>query len=269
MSESFIQCSVPTQAQTARRLLFAGLILLIGTPICFSVDLIIARTVNYKILPGDLRTIFACSEAFSHLYGVMLILLAIWFSAPHLREKLKAIVMMLVTTGIIVSIAKNSVLRIRPRQNAAIELESVWDSFEGISPLLTQFDFSKFGESTLQSYPSGHTAMAFVLAIGLTLTLPKSRGFFFLFAILASGQRIAFSAHFLSDVFAGASFALISSAIFVSTSYARRVFFTEPQTFQVVEPELNTSDENKNIDEAESGWPLEALLEQTRRTDAA
>ena len=269
MSESNIQNPLVTQAQTARRLLLAGLILLIGTPICFAVDLTIARNVNYNVLPGDLRTILACAEAFSHLYGVTMVLLAIWVSAPHLREKLKAIAMMLVATSIVVTITKTTVLRIRPRQNIALGLESIWDSFVGINPAITQFDFSKFGESALQSYPSGHTAMAFVLAIGLTLTLPKSRGFFFLFAVLASAQRIGFSAHFLSDVVAGAAFALISSAIFVSTSYARRVFFTEPQTFQVVESEQNRSDENKNIDESEADWPLETLLNQARRNDAA
>lgn len=267
MSESFIQYSAVKQAQTLRRLLIGGVLLLAGTTICFLVDLQIASKVNYQVLPGDLRTILSCAEAFSHLYGVTFILLAIWFSAPHLRRKLKAIAMMLVATSIVVTIAKNTVLRIRPRQNAARGFETVWDSFEGINPFFTQFDFSKFGESDLQSYPSGHTAMAFVLAIGLTLTLPKSRGFFFLFAVLAASQRVGFSAHFLSDVVAGAAFAMISSAVFLSTNYARRVFFEESQTLQIVDANEVVDSANEVVEE--SDWPLEELLQHEQKANAA
>lgn len=280
MSQSFIQYSGATQAQTLRRLIFFGIALLVATPFCFLVDLQIASNVNYKVLPGDLRTILACSEAFSHVYGVTLILLAIWLSAPLLRPKLKGIALMLVATSVIVTIAKNTVLRIRPRQNAAVSFDSVWDTFEGINPIFTELDFSRIGESTFQSYPSGHTAMAFVLAIGLTLALPKSRGFFFLFAVLAAGQRIGFAAHFLSDVVAGAAFALFSSAVFLSTNYARRVFFSEmqsaAQSLQIAEVDsLSEADNTFEITEqkigkaADSELTVEELLQYEEKSKAA
>ena len=280
MDQSFIQYSGATQAQTIRRLIFFGITLLVATPFCFLVDLQIARNVNYTVLPGDLRTILACSEAFSHMYGVTLILLAIWFSAPSLRTKLKGIALMLCPTCVVVTIAKNTVLRIRPRQNAAGDFDSVWDTFEGINPVFTELDFSRIGESTFQSYPSGHTAMAFVLAIGLTLTLPRSRGFFFLFAVLAAGQRIGFAAHFLSDVVAGAAFAMISSAVFLSTNYARRVFFsqTESETRTMKTEEIDgiqgadiISDltNPEACEETDSDLTLEELLLYDERSNAA
>ena len=54
----------------------------------------------------------------------------------------------------------------------------------------------------LQSFPSGHTATVWGLAIGLSWVFPKGRWLFFAVAILASIQRVTSFAHWPSDVLA-------------------------------------------------------------------
>ncbi len=59
--------------------------------------------------------------------------------------------------------------------------------------------------SVAQSFPSGHTATAAGLALGLAAMYPKGRWLFLLLAVLVGCQRIECGAHFLSDVLCGAA----------------------------------------------------------------
>ena len=56
-------------------------------------------------------------------------------------------------------------------------------------------------------FPSGHAATAAALAVALTALYPRGRWLFAGFAVLAAAQRIDVTAHYPSDVLAGAAVA--------------------------------------------------------------
>lgn len=62
------------------------------------------------------------------------------------------------------------------------------------------------------SFPSGHTAAAFALMLGIAVFLPKwwQKSICLIFAILAGYSRIYLSQHFLDDVVAGAIIGIVS-----------------------------------------------------------
>ncbi|HBE71417.1 MAG TPA: hypothetical protein DDW52_25000 [Planctomycetaceae bacterium] len=64
-----------------------------------------------------------------------------------------------------------------------------------------------FWDSRQRSFPSGHSATAWGLAIGLCLAFPRASGVLVFVATLASIQRISSGAHYPSDVLAGAAIA--------------------------------------------------------------
>ena len=64
-----------------------------------------------------------------------------------------------------------------------------------------------------QSFPSGHTATAVGLAIGLTYVFPRGKYLFAVLAVMASLQRIVSNAHWTSDVLSGAAVGLIVSGL--------------------------------------------------------
>lgn len=91
--------------------------------------------------------------------------------------------------GVAVTLAKYVVGRARPRQ---------W--FEmgeyGFAPLSFDMDFN--------SFPSGHAQVIWMIMVAVGLMVPRLKAACFLFALVVSASRIAISAHFVSDVFAGA-----------------------------------------------------------------
>lgn len=235
MQQPFIGNPNLKQDQVTRWLLIGLGLSACLMPICFFFDLRVASTVNYKVVPSDLRTILSCAEAFGHSYGVALILLAIWTASVATRKKIQAIVGLLVANCFVVWILKNSIIRVRPRGEIASQFDSVWSTFHGINPVWTSLDFSQMGISNLQSYPSGHTSTAFILGIGLAITFPRARYLFLLFAVLSSAQRIGFSAHYLSDVCAGLMVAVVQFLVFIQLRVGRQALFPEVEPFPVVE----------------------------------
>ena len=59
-------------------------------------------------------------------------------------------------------------------------------------------------KSKYDSFPSGHTAVAFCFAYILSAYYPKYRVLFYLLAMLVGAGRLKVPSHFLSDVMAGA-----------------------------------------------------------------
>ena len=92
----------------------------------------------------------------------------------------------LAASGISVQIIKHIIGRARPR---------VSDSLVIIGPSL---------HGGYDSFPSGHTAMAFCLAFTLSRYFPAYRILFYMFAIFEGLARIDGTSHFPSDVLAGA-----------------------------------------------------------------
>ena len=91
--------------------------------------------------------------------------------------------------GIVVNIVKPIIGRIRPR-----------GLFEDGS-----YGFHMFSTDWgMNSFPSGHTQMAFSMAIALTLIYPRYDVLYFLIAAALGASRFLGSVHYLSDVVMGA-----------------------------------------------------------------
>jgi membrane-associated phospholipid phosphatase len=97
-----------------------------------------------------------------------------------------------ISSGLIVQLIKKVVIAPRPAADAALSDYSYF--FEGLT------------HSGLNSFPSGHTTSAFVLATLLALhSKNKITGIgYFLLAALCGYSRIYLGQHFLQDVVAGA-----------------------------------------------------------------
>ena len=76
----------------------------------------------------------------------------------------------------------------------------------------------------LQSFPSGHTATAVGLTVGLIRLYPHGRHLFVALAVLAASQRMAASAHYLSDTVAGAAIGLFFAAVVCDARFGGKVY---------------------------------------------
>jgi len=182
----------------------AALVLALLALPAFTVDLALARYVTEVKLPGDLRDLVRISEVFAHGMGVLLILLTIIVLIPQRRRHTLRLFACAAASGLLALLIKNTVARRRPQSLDLVEWqESVWSTFEGWAPWISG---QGVGGNLIESFPSGHTATAVGLAVGLSSLWPHGRWLFASFAALAAMQRIDSGAHFLSDT-------LVSSAL--------------------------------------------------------
>lgn len=235
MQQPSIENQESRQYQILLRLSIGLALALLAMPICLRFDLLVATKIDYFAVPGDLRTILSCSEVFGHIYGVFFILTAIWFASPDNRRKITSIAYLLVASCCLVSLLKNSILRTRPRGGQASQFDTVWETFRGLNPAITEFDFSRLGQSNFQSYPSGHATTAMILGIGLAIVFPRARYLFLLFAGFACAQRVGYQAHYLSDVCAGAIIAMVLFAGFLITPFGKNRMLGTTSVFPVVD----------------------------------
>lgn len=114
------------------------------------------------------------------------------------------------TGGILTDIIKLLVDRVRPRAVDFVAHGSVWDSFnEAVIATITG------SRSNINSFPSGHSAIAAGFAAALAWKYPRGRVYFAIFAAMAASQRIVSSAHFPSDACFGAALGLIGASFFL------------------------------------------------------
>ncbi len=71
------------------------------------------------------------------------------------------------------------------------------------------------------SLPSGHTLTAFAALVAIGALFPRARPFLWLYALLIASSRIVVSAHYTSDVIAGAAIGAFG-ALWVRDWFARR-----------------------------------------------
>ena len=164
-------------------------------------------------LPGDLRRGIMLSEVFAHGIGIVFILLTVAVLDPRGWRNTARIAACAYVPGLLASIAKRLVARERP---SIADLDgSVQDGFKGWLPTIRTDQFENAFDYAIQSFPSGHTATAFGLAIGLSFAYPRGRWLFLVFAILSGLQRVVSGAHFPSDVLAGAAIACLVTPLLV------------------------------------------------------
>jgi undecaprenyl-diphosphatase len=148
---------------------------------------------------GNIYSLFHSIDPFVNFigHGATLIILAflIWLVGRFLDQRAyetgRALFISLVTSALVVQVMKHLVGRARPK---------LTEKFLVVGPSL---------KSGYDSFPSGHTTLAFTLASVLSHHLPRYRILFYTFAIVVCFERVEDGAHFPSDVLAGALLGLI------------------------------------------------------------
>jgi membrane-associated phospholipid phosphatase len=90
----------------------------------------------------------------------------------------------------------------------------------GLAPFTFGYDY--------QSFPSGHTAVAFALAFAVGLLWPRWRWPMLAFALAVGASRIVLRAHYLGDVIGGALIALIVVELLAGLFARRGLLFKQP-----------------------------------------
>jgi len=139
-----------------------------------------------QLLQSADRIMFFAAHGTTLIVGAFLLYLTGRYINRKFHNIGMSLLIGLVTSGIAVQIVKHLIGRARPR---------VTDSLVIIGPTI---------RGSYDSFPSGHSAMAFCLACILSRYFPAYRILFYLFAILEGLARIDGTSHFPSDVLAGA-----------------------------------------------------------------
>ncbi len=178
-------------------LLLAGLALL-----ALPLDLPFTRFATGGNLPKTIEKLIRLSEAFSHGYGVLVILLAVFFLDRAHRSVIPRLAAGTALGGMLANTCKLLLERTRPRR---FDLHgSVTDSFGTWFPLGAL-------PATQESFPSAHAATGAALAVMLTWRYPQGRPFFVGLAIVSGLQRVFAAAHFPSDVLFGAALGCLAA----------------------------------------------------------
>ena len=188
---------------TSRQLVIGAAVIVIAVLICMVlIDAPIARAVTrlprWAIWPFDQITDFGKSGWFLWPLGVLFLLLAaLPPAATRFSERVLATVMVRVgflftaiaVPGLFDTIVKRMIGRARPLVGGQI------DPFL-FAPFVWRADYA--------SLPSGHATTAFSVLAAFGCLWPRARTALLLYALLIAASRIVVTAHFASDVIAGA-----------------------------------------------------------------
>jgi len=194
-----------------------SIFLAVATVGAFWIDLPIAEYSRRDWVIGDLRKLLDVSEVFAHGFGVGLILLTVLVLDPAHRRHVPRVAVCAFGAGLIAQAGKFILPRIRPQ---AFDFQGdVFSSFVYFRDSATDLT-----GRAIQSFPSGHTATAVGLAVGLSWLYPRGRWLFLIFAVLAAGQRVESSAHFVSDTLAAAAVGFVVAGLIVDPRVLGRRF---------------------------------------------
>ncbi len=181
--------------------------------VCQAWDLEISQFVQRMKIPGDLRKAIGLSESFAHSSGgIVIFATLLWIDIKN-RPKLWQAAFFTLICGVVSNVAKMMIPRYRPHSldQSEIEIASSWQTW-GVPWTGSWF------EEQFRSFPSGHSATAVALAIGLTQVYPRGKWIFATLAAAACFQRLESSAHFLSDIMGGAVISLVISLWYWSSA---------------------------------------------------
>ncbi len=208
-----------------RRLAWLAIALAVAAALALAIDIPVARFCLENRVPGEIRRILSFAEVFAHGYGVFAILLTVWVLAPDSRRKLPRIAACAYLPGLVNTFLKIAVTRHRPHSLGLDGLPSNGlATFDGFFAAVRQANWEALIDRGMQSFTSGHATVAAGLAIGLSWLCPRGGWLFMVFAVLASLQRVASGAHFVSDILAGAALASAAGGILLGATASRRVF---------------------------------------------
>ena len=158
------------------------------------IDIPVSRFFKQVRCPGLVVELLDRAEPFGHFFGAAMVLTAVILLDPAMRRRIGWGIGATLGGGMLANIIKILVQRTRPRASDLID-GTVWETFGG----WIQQNLS----SNNQSFPSGHTASAFGLAVILAAWYPRGRWLFITVAALVGMHRIQHLAHFPSDVCVG------------------------------------------------------------------
>ncbi len=175
---------------------------------CIPWDLEISYAARSLSIRGDLRKAIDLCEAFAHSAGCFAILASLlWIDVAH-RAELWRVAALAALCGVLANGLKVVIPRVRPHsfESLAWPDATSWNTW---GEPLTESWF----DETIRSFPSGHSAIAIALAIGLSRVYPRGKWIFVAIAIGACFQRLYSGAHYLSDILASTVLAILVSLI--------------------------------------------------------
>lgn len=167
-------------------------------------------------LPGDFQKAISLSETFAHGFGVFFILLSVFVIAYHRRRAVLIAILITTLSGLTANALKATVVRVRPHADGLQVIghgEVQLDSADAVE--------RSFWDARQRSFPSGHSATAWGLAIGLSLVFRRGWWIFAILATLACVQRLESGAHYPSDVLAGIAIAFLIAACVTASPTVR------------------------------------------------
>ncbi len=177
--------------------LFVAIMAVVGEIAVWPFDMEISQYYRTTKIPSELNKLVNISEAFAHGTGIAVILITLfWMDIPR-RKNMLVVTIIVILAGVASNSAKRVYPRIRPHTDHDAMVVSAADSWTYAAKI-------KKSDSTIQSFPSGHSAATVAFAIGLAFVYPRGRWIFLTLAVLACFQRVISAAHYPTDVFAGA-----------------------------------------------------------------
>jgi membrane-associated phospholipid phosphatase len=161
------------------------------------------RSIDWR---GDPKKIVDLWEFFAHGFGAIVILGTLWWIDLRHRREIASAALFTLSVGLLANGLKYFIPRIRPLADSNGISTDNW----------LPFFYGSFWDSTQRSFPSGHSATAVALAIGLSCVYPRGSFLFAVYAALACLQRVISGSHFPSDVLAGVAIALGCAAVYVA-----------------------------------------------------
>jgi membrane-associated phospholipid phosphatase len=189
-------------------------LLLAGGLALLAVDLPVARACANRDWPDEIHRFLRSIEPFGTPYGQGAILLCVAIALPELARRVPRMAVIAVSAGLAADVIKLLVGRERPKY-FDLQSASAFDSFVAWLPFLRD-------GSSIDSFPSAHTASAVGFAIALAWLFPRGRVAFGALAATVAVQRLEVCQHFVSDLCFGATTGwLVAQALLAGTPAAR------------------------------------------------
>lgn len=202
--------------------------------LAFLIDLPVSRWMHTRQALKELHQPLQVAEALGDGWGVAVVLITMYLVCVNRRRELPRVLFTVLASGLVSNIIKLCVARLRPRSyegTGLLDVPSVFDTFHGWLPFLQA---KAMVGSRYQSFPSGHTATGFALAIALTRMFPRAGWWFATLAVAIALQRVETGAHYVTDTCFGAVIGLVIGLSFQQGTPWARWFDRHEETSEQV-----------------------------------
>lgn len=206
-------------------LAISGIGLFLATLSVFTIDQPITRLFQNTRLSGDVRRELEALQQFGAASFVTLAIALIASLDPKRLRRFFDYALAIAAVTLIANAFKWTIGRGRPSLNDHLLFIGPFQTHtvrEGAEPIHA-WDLSASGVSALQAMPSTHTTSAVVLAIFLACLYPRLKWFALAMALLVPTARVVLTAHWTSDVIAGAALAIPIATIIIQRCWGVRL----------------------------------------------